>query len=79
VVIQIANRGIIKRVPCTSMLALCLETADPPSVIVSAVGVAFPFGVSITGLNVAVEPAGRPETPNEIALGNPFAVGVAVI
>ena len=61
------------------MLALRLETADPPSAIISVVDVAFPFGVSITGLNVAMEPAGRPEILNDMGLGNPFAVGVAVI
>jgi hypothetical protein len=61
------------------MLALRRETAAAPSVIVSVVAVAFPLGVSIAGLNDAVEPAGRPEILNEIELGNPFGVGVAVI
>jgi len=46
---------------------------------VNVVGVAFPLGVSIAGLNEAVAPAGSPETLNEIELANPFAVGVAVI
>jgi hypothetical protein len=79
VAIQTAINGGIKRAPYTSMLAFRLETADPPSVIINVVDVAFPFGVSIIGLNLAMEPAGTPETLNEIALGNPFAVGVAVI
>jgi hypothetical protein len=79
VVIHIASSGVIKRVPCRSILALLLERADPPSVIVSVVDVAVPFGVNIAGLNVPVDPAGRPEIVNEIGLGNPFAVGVAII
>jgi len=55
------------------------EIAELPSVIVNVVGVAFPLGVNIAGLNEAVAPAGSPETLNEIELANPFAVGVAVI
>ena len=61
------------------MLVLRRETAEAPSVIVSVVVVAFPLGVSIAELNDAVVPVGSPETLNEIELGNPFAVGVAVI
>jgi len=54
------------------------EAAEAASVIVNVVAVTFPLGVSVAGLNEAVDPAGSPETLNEIELGNPFAVGVAV-
>lgn len=74
-----AARGGINCVPCTLILAFLLEAVDPPSVIVSIVGVAFPFGVSIVGLNEPVKSVGTPETLNRIELENPFAVGVAVI
>ena len=55
------------------------ETAGAPSVIVNVVDAAFPLGISVVGLNEAMTPAGSPEMLNEIELGNPFAVGVAVI
>lgn len=64
----------------SAVLAAALrETAEVRSVIVKVVGVALPLGVNIAGLNEAVAPAGSPETANKIELGNPFAVGVAVI
>lgn len=62
------------------MLAAALpETAEDPSVIVKVVGVAVRLGVNVAGLKEAVVPAGRPEIVNNTELGNPFAVGVAVI
>jgi hypothetical protein len=77
--IQIASRICIG-VPLERFVpALRIEAAEAPSVMVNVVDVTFPLGVSIGGLNEAVDPAGSPETLNEIELGNPFAVGVAVI
>jgi hypothetical protein len=55
------------------------ETAEDPSVIVKVVCVTLRLGVNVGGLKEAVAPAGRPEIVNNTELGNPFAVGVAVI
>lgn len=46
--------------------------------IVSVVGAAFPFGVTLAGLNAQDEYAGSPEQLNVVAESNPFA-GVKVI
>ena len=46
--------------------------------IVSVVGAAFPFGVTLVGLNAQDEKAGSPEQLNVVAVSNPFA-GVTVI
>ncbi len=46
--------------------------------IVSVVGTALPFGVTLAGLNAQDEYAGSPEQLNVVAVANPFA-GVTVI
>ena len=75
-IIHNASKGCIVRPPGTLGRELAWK---PPFVMVSVLGTALPFGVTVVGLKEAVAPAGSPEMLSTTGLANPFAVGVMVI